>query len=239
MTIKGDLQYMNIAGLIQHNCQGHKTARLVVKHKGQEATLFLNKGTVQHAIMNNLQGEAVVYETLNWHEGHFTLEMGVEPPLVTITRSGSSLLLEGARRLNEESNGSTSLNHKNLPVTNKKRKILSDLLSKLLQHSSNIEGAAIVDKNGLVYSANVPHTTVDKQTIGRTSATVFDLSKQSAHQFKRGDIKRTLIQGDKGNIIVTGINDKTFLIGLTVPHVNLGMAFTEMRTMTALLNSIL
>jgi len=167
-----------------------------------------------------------------------------ESPTVSISRSWSGLLLEGARRLDEgdlqkEQSIKTNELLEDKPMAKKKSEVLADALAELLQGSSDIHGAAIVGVDGLVYSANVPQRALDEEMVGATSAAVLGLSKRSASQLKRGNFKQTLIQGDDGNIIVSSLNDETLLVGLTVANVNLGMAFAEMRTMTQELNNIL
>ena len=245
MAMQGNLQDMAVADLIQHNCQDRKTARLIIEHHNQQATLFFNEGAVQHAVLGDTQGEEVIYQILNWQEGQFTLEIGQEPPAVTLDRSWSGLLLEGARRLDEETHLSTldpiSLNQEDLPMAARKKKseVLADTLAELLQESSDIDGVAIIGLDGLVYSANVPHRALDETMVGAASAAIFGLSQRSVNQLKRGNYKQTLIQGDDGNIIVAGVNDETLLVGLTANNINLGMAFAEVRAMTAKLSEIL
>lgn len=250
MAMQGNLQDMAVADLIQHNCQDRKTARLIIEHNNQQATLFFNEGTVQHATLGDTQGEEAVYQILNWQDGQFILEVGQKPPTVTINRSWSGLLLTGAQRLDEA--GAGQLEATNLPtqatetltqekkiMAKKKSEILADSLSELLQDSSDIAGVAIVGVDGLVYSANVSQKGIDEEMVGATSAAVLGLSKRSAGQLKRGGFKQTLIQGDDGNIIVLTINAETLLVGLTTNDVNLGMAFAEMRTMVSTLNDVL
>jgi hypothetical protein len=109
MAMQGSLQDMAVADLIQHNCQDHKTAQLTIHHNGYQAALFFKDGAVVHAALNNQQGEEVIFNILDWREGQFSLETGLEAPVTTIQRSWSSLLLEGARRLDEsqhQENGS-------------------------------------------------------------------------------------------------------------------------------------
>ena len=101
MAMQGNLHDMAVADLIQHNCQEQKTARLVIKHSGQQATLFFSDGKIKHATLGNSTGEEVVYEVLTWQDGQFTLDIGLTPPEITFKRSWSGLLLEGARRLDE------------------------------------------------------------------------------------------------------------------------------------------
>jgi hypothetical protein len=145
MALQGDLQDMAVADLIQHNCQDAKTARLVIEHNGQEAILFFNEGTVQHATLGTLHGEEVVYEVLNWQEGSFTLETGQKPPTVTINRSWSGLLLIGAQRLDE-------IQHQTLNNSNQEYLIMAnikDTLAEIMKFDGAL-GTALVDwKSGM------------------------------------------------------------------------------------------
>ncbi len=239
--MQGNLQDMSVADLIQHNCQDQKTAKVTVTNNGAEAAIYFKDGAVIHATADNLEGEEVIYEILNWQQGTFTLKTGQQAPAQTISKSWSGLLLEGARRIDEaaNTNSNTSLFLEEPPMAKKKSEVLADALDELLHQSSDIDGAAIVGVDGLVYSANVPQRALDEEMVGATSAAVLGLSKRSAGQLKRGGFKQTLIQGDDGNIIVSSLNDDTLFVGLTPPNVNLGMAFAEMRDMNNKLREIL
>jgi len=239
MAMQGNLHVMTVADLIQHNCQDRKTARIIIEHNGDQGLLFFRDGAVVHAALGELQGEEAVYQLLSWHDGQFSLEVGVEPPLLSISRSWSGLLLEGARRLDEADNSLSLIQESKTMTTKKKSELLADALAELLSESSDIEGAAIVGMDGLVYSANVPQRALDENMVGATAAAVLGLSKRSANQLKRGNFHQTLIQADEGNIIVVGLNEQTLFVGLTPKNVNLGMAFAEVRTMAGKLNQIL
>jgi predicted regulator of Ras-like GTPase activity (Roadblock/LC7/MglB family) len=101
MGIQGNLRDMALADLIQHTCQDRKTAELEIQRAGVQANLFFKDGNLVHAQSGSETGEEVVYRLLKWEEGLFTLKAGVEPPSTSIDRGWSSLLLEGARRLDE------------------------------------------------------------------------------------------------------------------------------------------
>ncbi len=124
-------------------------------------------------------------------------------------------------------------------MAKKTGEILAEHLNQLLEQSSDIEGAAVVGIDGLVYSANMPYRDMDEDLTGAVAAAVYALSARSVKQLKRGDLTRTLIQGDDGNIIVTVINKQTLFVGLTAKDVNLGMAFAEARTISAKLAEVL
>jgi hypothetical protein len=99
--MKGRLEDMAVADLIQHNCQDRKTARVQLKNGGQKGDLFFKNGNVIHASLGKLTGEEAVYELMNWEKGTFDLVPDVEPPSITVTRSWTSLLLEAARLSDE------------------------------------------------------------------------------------------------------------------------------------------
>jgi predicted regulator of Ras-like GTPase activity (Roadblock/LC7/MglB family) len=99
--MKGDLRDMGITDLIQHNCRDRKTAQVNIQHSGRQAVLFFQDGDVVHAGLEDKAGEEVIYEILQWEEGTFEMENSVVPPAKTIQKNWSTLLLEGARRLDE------------------------------------------------------------------------------------------------------------------------------------------
>jgi predicted regulator of Ras-like GTPase activity (Roadblock/LC7/MglB family) len=102
--MKGQLQDMAVADIIQHNCQDRKTARVLLKSGNKKAELFFKNGNVVHAIDGSHEGEEVVYQVMNWETGSFDLKTEVEAPAFTITRNWTSLLLEGAKRQDELGN---------------------------------------------------------------------------------------------------------------------------------------
>ncbi len=129
----------------------------------------------------------------------------------------------------DHTNQSLNVEKENLAMAKTRGERLADALNELLADSSDINGAAIVGHDGLVYSANVPQKALDEEMVGAVSASIFGLGRRSAEQ----------LQGADGNIIVSAINNETIIVGLTASDVNLGMAFMEIRSMSQSLAEIL
>ena len=238
--IKGDLHDMSVSDLIQHYCQEGRLAKLVINQDDRQAELYFKDGQVCHAQAGEQTGEEVVYQLLYWNTGEFTLENDIEPSSTTIERSWSSILLEGARRMDEENSQIQSTQIGGVEMaTQKKGEQIAIALVELLRESSDINGAAVVGVDGLVYSANVPSKDADEDMVGAVAAAILGLSKRSASQIKHGTFKQTLIQAEDGNVIVASINDETLFVGLTPSGVNLGMAFAEVRNMIDQLKKII
>lgn len=240
--MQGKLRDMHPADLIQHACIDRKQARLVLKHKGESAEIFFEDGQIVHAVLGNLIGKEVVFRVLNWQDGTFEMTNNIAAPQHSIHENWTEILLEGAR-LHDEAQVDTEptpeTQEEKPMATKKKSEMLAEALENLLTESSDINGAAIVGIDGLVYSANVPQKGLDEAMVGASSAAILGLSKRSVQQLSRGTFKQTLVQGDDGNIIVASINSEVLFVGLTPANVNLGMAFAEVRSIVKELQEIL
>ena len=100
-SLQGNLRDMALTDLIENTCQDRKTAQLDIRRAGVQVLLFFKDGNLVHAQSGGETGEEVVYRILDWSEGVFTLETGVEPPSTSIQQAWTGLLLEGARRIDE------------------------------------------------------------------------------------------------------------------------------------------
>ena len=263
-VVRGNLRTLSLPSIVQVNCAEGNLARLRVRHQGREGSIYFADGNVVHAEMDGEVGEEVVYELLTREDGDFFLEMGVEPPRRTITTNWSGLLLEGMRRIDESNAAWDDLDELDLATdapplgeetaeipdeftetevkgmaTKKRSELLAETLDELISTSTDIEGGALVGIDGLVLSANVPIGKLDETLVGATAAAISGLSRRSVEQMKRGEFFQTLIQGSKGNIIVTFVDERNVFVGLTPADVNLGMAFYEARQVAEKLRDIL
>lgn len=102
MTIKGNLQDMDLPSIITLYCNEGKQACLRVRHGEKEAVVFFDGGQVVHASLDSKEGEEVIYELLTWEEGTFEMEQNMLPPKHTITSHWQSILLDGIRRVDEQ-----------------------------------------------------------------------------------------------------------------------------------------
>ena len=101
--MQGNLSDMTVMDLIQHNCMEQKTARLKLSQKNQSAEIYFQNGNMTHAVFGDLSGEEAVYQIIPWEDGEFLLENGIIATETTITQNWSGILLEGVRRLDEQS----------------------------------------------------------------------------------------------------------------------------------------
>ena len=100
-VIQGRLEEMGVAELMQSLEMGQKSCRLVLRHSGRQAELFFTSGQCSDGRLENLEGDNVVFEAVNWLDGEFEIEFGVTSDRSTTTRSTTGLLMEAMRLMDE------------------------------------------------------------------------------------------------------------------------------------------
>jgi hypothetical protein len=178
MAMIGNLKDMSVADLIQHNCQDQKTGLLTVEFEDQKAKIFFHNGEIVHATQGNLVGEEAVYKTLGWIEGKFVLEIGTLSPTVSIKRSWSGLLLEGARR-QDETEKAAGINQSLADDPTQKALRLNDTLVEFLSNSKIFQGALVTDVVGNVRAACLQQP-VDQELLTMVVAAILSAFAASA-----------------------------------------------------------
>lgn len=225
MAMQGNLKDMNLADLIQHICLDKRTVWLAVKHGQQQAILFLDEGKIVHAELGDVEGEEVVYEALQWQQGTFKFEAGRKSPRKTIDRHWSTVLLEGARRLDESNQSSNSSGKQ----SEKEQKIMADV-NETLQEVMKINGAmaaALVDwKSGMTLGTIGSGMNIDLAAAGNTNVVRSKLSVMRDLKLK-GTIEDILITLSEQYHLIRLLhgNANLFLyLALDREQANLGMA---------------
>lgn len=93
--------------LLQGLSQGLKSVKIVLTNsKGGKATIYLNRGRLEHASCGDLRGPEAVYQVITWlDDGEFIVEPAKEFPEPNIEMSLESVLMEGCRILDESRAG--------------------------------------------------------------------------------------------------------------------------------------
>jgi CheY-like chemotaxis protein len=103
-VIQGRLEEMGVTELMQSLEMGQKSCRLTLRRDGATAELYFDAGQCRHAKLGDVEGDAVVYQVVQWADGEFEIEFGAASDRVTTTHTTTGLLMEAMRQLDEESN---------------------------------------------------------------------------------------------------------------------------------------
>jgi predicted regulator of Ras-like GTPase activity (Roadblock/LC7/MglB family) len=198
MGLQGNIHDMSVADLIQHNCDDRKKAQLSINHNGKEAAIYFMDGNVVHASLGAKEGEEVVYEILGWEEGTFSLNSDVDSPKKSIERSWGGLLMEGAKRLDEQKfSGSSVLEdpNQNKEVINMAGKI-EDLLQEMSGEMNGLIAATIAGMDG-INIAQYSNGKVDLDAVTGQLTIFVKLVSSSSEKAKMGTFEDIILQTDK------------------------------------------
>jgi putative two-component system response regulator len=102
--VVGDLKNLGIPEIVQTLHLGLKTACVTVtRAEGGEGRIFFENGRIRHCEIGELHGEEAFYKMLRWQEGPFVIAHGQTTSVRTIEMDEMQLMMEGMRRLDEES----------------------------------------------------------------------------------------------------------------------------------------
>ena len=233
MGMTGNLNGLAAADLIQLNCVDQKVARLQIKHENQITEVFFSGGQIVHAVSGSQKGEEVVYDILGWNDGDFSLENDINAPEISITKSWPSLLLEGARRLDESAitptveNGEPESEIKEIRMAQKFEEILTELAGEV----TGFRGAFLVGIDGInLASKNVGN--VDPELASAQIAMLLKLVSGSTDKLGAGNLEDNLTTTEKAYILMRFLPGKLYFLGISAERksANLG----NMRLMSKL-----
>jgi predicted regulator of Ras-like GTPase activity (Roadblock/LC7/MglB family) len=210
MSLQGNIKEMSVADLIQHNCIDRKTGKLTIEHLGQQAILYFNNGGVVHAALGGNEGEEVVYQTLAWEEGAFTLTSDEEAPKTSIERSWSGLLMEGAKRLDEQNFDSDLISTNQ--IGKQEEPGMASKMDEILQDMSNemngFEAAAVAGMDGMNI-AQFSKSKIDPESVTAQLTIFLKLAGSSGEKTGMGNMEDIIIQTEKYylmNVFLPGDN---------------------------------
>ena len=215
--MQGTLKDMSVINLIQHNCMEQKTARLMLNRDNQIAMVFFQGGNMVHAICGNEQGEEVVYHIISWEDGTFNLETGIEPPDVTITRSWSGLLLEGARRLdeNELETDLFELDQTIQPEEVNEMAKLDDILKEMGGEVTGYIASSIVGMDGICIAQHAK-VKMDAEVTAAQMTLLLKLVDSSVTKLGAGVVEDNLTTTDNTYTLMRYLPDKQYYLGLAI-----------------------
>lgn len=103
--MQGELGHTALPDLLQFLAGNRTRGHLLIERRDprQAGGIYLIDGVVVHAYCPPDEGEEALFSLLRWRHGRFIVLAGATPGHHTIDQDLRSLLLEGARRLDEES----------------------------------------------------------------------------------------------------------------------------------------
>ena len=115
---------------------------------------------------------------------------------------------------------------------------LIELLRKMEAVNADIQGSAIVSVQGLPI-CSVLARDVNDGIVSAMSAAILSVSERAVEELARGDLKRILIEGVDGTIILSKAGSNAILATLTSAQASLGMVFLNIDSVSRKISELL
>ncbi|MDY7042073.1 MAG: DUF4388 domain-containing protein [Chloroflexota bacterium] len=232
MALKGSLRDMSLSDLVQLACKGRGQAYLLVQSQDRRAGLFFGDGQIVHATLDSKEGEEVVYEILAWEEGEFALQQDVSPPKRTVNTPWSALLLEGLRRIDEQSaSEEVDLNEWGIrpesefvpgleiefgkKETDKMAK-LNDLVKEMASEVPGFIAAGVAGMDGLPIAEHSVNPDFNMEAAAAQFALVMKLVQKSVSQLGKDEIEDNLVTTDNAYLLTRLLGDGSYFLSIAV-----------------------
>lgn len=108
---------------------------------------------------------------------------------------------------------------------------LTDLLRRLESINSDIEGSSIVSIQGLPICSALARD-VNEGIVSAMSAAILSVSERAVEELARGYLKRILIEGEMGTIVLSKAGENAILATLVKADASLGMVFLNIQSVS-------
>jgi hypothetical protein len=100
-SLIGNLNQFSAAEILQMSCLSQRSGRFTFKSSRGNSEIYLQQGSVRHAVYGSLQGEHAVAEIFRWRQGRFYFEEGIISQEQTVDRPWAHLLIDNLQKLDE------------------------------------------------------------------------------------------------------------------------------------------
>ncbi len=96
--LRGNLAQLSLLEILRMLSAGNQSGRLDIFQAGKSGEIYLENGSIVHAVTGTQLGERGVYTLLGWLEGNFSFTPNIEAPEKSIDTTTEQILLEAARQ---------------------------------------------------------------------------------------------------------------------------------------------
>ncbi len=111
-------------------------------------------------------------------------------------------------------------------------------LDYLMEHSPDIQAAALVSLDGFTMASALP-SGMQEDRVGAMSAAILGLGERAAAELGRGHLSQVFIEGQDGYVLLMAAGDRAVLTALADPGAKLGLVLYDMREAADAIGEIL
>ncbi len=97
-VLKGNLAQLSLLDILRMLSFGNRSGRLDIRQGGKSGEIYLERGSIVHAVTGTQIGEKGVYTLMGWLKGDFSFTPDIDVPERSIDTTTDQLMLEAARQ---------------------------------------------------------------------------------------------------------------------------------------------
>lgn len=109
-----------------------------------------------------------------------------------------------------------------------REELLVAALDSLMEHSPDIQAAALVSLDGFTMASALP-ADMQEDRVGAMSAAILGLGERAATELGRGHLSQVFIEGENGYVLLMAAGDRAVLTALADSGAKLGLVLYDMR----------
>ena len=109
-----------------------------------------------------------------------------------------------------------------------REELLVAALDSLMEHSPDIQAAALVSLDGFTMASALP-SDMQEDRVGAMSAAILGLGERAAAELGRGHLSQVFIEGEDGYVLLMAAGDRAVLTSLADRGAKLGLVLYDMR----------
>ena len=230
MAINGTLSDIGFVSLLQFPNSSRKTGLLTVITMDGKAEFYYKKGELVHARHGKKTGSEVLVEIVDWNEGQFTFEPGLEPEETTIKDDLHHVLMWALKERDERKKDQKE--NSGSPVVELDAE-LSGKLDELMKSTSGIEYICVVTTLGQLIARSISDSSFLQYIEPFMESITCFVSEYPGKVTGKVFIEDTSI-----SIAISGLDEKQTVVIATGPEMKLGRLSMAMGRITRYLTGV-
>lgn len=214
MAINGTLSDIGFVSLLQFPNSSRKTGLLTVITMDGKAEFYYRKGELVHARHGKKTGSEVLVDIVDWNEGQFTFEPGLEPDETTIKDDLHHVLMWALKERDERKKGQNE--NGGTPEVELDAE-LSEKLDELMKAASGIEYISVFSTLGQLVARSISDSSFLQEIEPFMESITCFISEYP------GEVTgKVFIEDINISIAISGLNEQQTVVIATGPSLKLG-----------------
>jgi len=218
MAINGTLSDIGFVSLLQFPNSSRKTGLLTVISIDGKAEFFYRKGNLIHARYGKRTGKDALVEIVDWNEGQFSFEPGVEPPETSIEDDLHHVLMWALKERDERKNNAPD-QAAVPPVVSEVEQDpeLSGKLEELRESSSEVQYLCALDGQGRMVACSSC-----EEEFMKVLEPILESVKAFVDRFPQDCQGKAFIESDNAAVALAELDGNRSVVIATGPGIRLG-----------------